>query len=394
MKTKIKIFLACAVLMMQSQQVMSQADCNTAAGVLALMVAKVVVGTPSDPATLPAASNLPFSITSELFKVAQNESSNSTCYPKVTYKLYTSTSSTALDNLPSLASANANFVPATNILVSTMTKTRSGNVITATGSRTRTNYPTFKSGKGGIPVRNTVYYRIAKRITNCSSCSGQDPYVFSPEYSFLVPNEPAVVVVPKKSDLLPRPTANSNVNRPLFKNTGASHGANNETFLRLPNEFCQGLGTGTQVATYNCGLNLTCKELKHSVPLGPVVYAARNGGDTTSGTFTVTLHRKDKVGSNATSVLTQVASSQVPALAVNAQSANFSFNPNKTVDIYTFPDDNPGSCFVRCDPNQGGCVVPYQEEEYMVKVDGGNNVFNGGTVQEKSETNNEGNPMD
>ncbi|MBL0096790.1 MAG: hypothetical protein IPP46_10080 [Bacteroidetes bacterium] len=134
--------------------------------------------------------------------------------------------------------------------------------------------------------------------------------------------------------------------------------------------------------------------MKHSVPLGPVVYAARNGGDTTSGTFTVTLHRKDKVGSNATSVLTQVASSQVPALAVNAQSANFSFNPNKTVDIYTFPDDNPGSCFVRCDPNQGGCVVPYQEEEYMVKVDGGNNVLNGGTVQEKSETNNEGNPMD
>ena len=156
MKTKIKIFLACAVLMVQSQQVNAQADCNTAAGVLALMVARVVVGTPSDPATLPPASNLPFRITSELFKVAQNETSNSTCYPKVTYKLYTTTTSTALDNLPSLASANANFVPATNILVSTMTKTRSGNVITAAGSRTRTNYPTFKSGKGGFPVRNTV----------------------------------------------------------------------------------------------------------------------------------------------------------------------------------------------------------------------------------------------
>ncbi|MBK9319802.1 MAG: hypothetical protein IPM91_14005 [Bacteroidetes bacterium] len=187
MKTKIKIILACAVLMMQSQQVNAQADCNTAAGVLALMVARVVVGTPSDPATLPAASNLPFSITSELFKVAQNETSNRTCYPKVTYKLYTSTSSTALDNLPSLAPPMQTLFRQQILLVSTMTKTRSGNVITATGSRTRTNYPTFKSGKGGIPVRNTVYYRIAKRITNCSSCSGQDPYVFSPEYSFWFP---------------------------------------------------------------------------------------------------------------------------------------------------------------------------------------------------------------
>jgi hypothetical protein len=137
-----------------------------------------------------------------------------------------------------------------------------------------------------------------------------------------------------------------------------------------------------------------CRELRHSVPLGPVVYAARNSGDTASGAFTVTLHRKDKVGSNSSSALTQVASSNVTGLAVNAQSANFSFNPNRTVEIHIFPEANPGLCYVRCDPNQGSCVVPYQEEEYKVKVDGGNNVANDGAVREKSETNNEANPMD
>ncbi len=387
--------LSLSVILMHGQQVKAQADCNTAAGVLALMVAKVVVGTPSDPSTLPPTSNLPFNFTSELFKIAQNESSNSTCYSKVSFILYTSSNSTALDNLPSLASSNANFVPASTIIASPMAKSRTGNVISVSSSRTRSQYSTFTSSPGiSKVVRRRVYYRFAKRITNCSSCSGQDPYVFSPVYSFLVPDAPAAPVVAKKADLVPFPSANSNVNRPLFRPTGASHGANNETFLRLPDEFCQGLGTGSQVSTYNCGLGTNCRELKHTVPLGPVVYAAKNTGDTASGAFTVTLHRKDKVGSNASSVLTQVASSQVSSLGVNVQSANFSFNPNKTVDIYTFPDDNPGSCFVRCDPNQGGCVVPYQEEQYAIKVDGGNNVTNGGSVQEKSESNNEGNPMD
>lgn len=380
---KNKIVILVFLTLIPFRLLLAQANCNTANGVLALMVAKVVVGTPRTPATEPPSATLPFIITSELFKVPQNESSNSTCFQSVTFQIYTASSSSALSSLPNLATSNPSFTLPSGVSRSTMTKTRVGNVITATVNLSRT----------GVTAGSTRFFRIAKRITNCSSCSGVDPTVFSSTFSFVVPAAPAPPVVAKLPDLLPRPTANSNVNRPLFRPAGGSFGANNITYLQIPNEFCQGLPAGTQVSTFPCGTN-TCRELRHSVPLGPVIYAARNSGDTASGAFTVTLHRKDKVGSNSSSTLTQVASSNVAGLAVNAQSANFSFNPNRTVEIHTFPEANPGLCFVRCDPNQGGCVVPYQEEEYKVKVDGGNNVLNNGAVREKSESNNEGNPMD
>lgn len=392
MKTQLKLFMAIAILLMQSRQLNAQADCNTAAGVLALMVAKVVVGTPNDPSTLPAASNLPFNITSELFKVAQNESSNTTCFSKVAFKLYATTSSTALDNLPSLATANADFTPASTIKTSGMNKSRNGNVITAACGLSRTLFPTKFPGKGGVMIRSRVYYRIAKRITNCSSCSGQDPYVWSPVYSFLVPDEPAPVVVAKKADLIPQPTANSNRNRPLFKASSGSYGVGTESFLAIPSEFCiNTLTQGSLVKSYPCGTS-TCREFQQSFALTPVIYAAKNTGDTAAGSFSVSLFRKDQTLATASS-LTAVSTNTVNSLGVNTESTIFSFNPNKTVTVYVFPDDNPGSCFIRCDPNTAGCSPPYQEIEYKVKVDQGNSATNG-TVTEKSETNNEGNPMD
>jgi len=386
MKTSLKILSLVLIVLLSATKVQAQADCNTAAGVLALMVAKVVVGVPQDATTLPNATFLEFRITSELFKIAQNESSNSTCFTKVKYLLYTSRSSTALNGLPSLATANANFTPASTIKSSTMSKTRAGNVITANSTRLRTDYP------APIKGNNVVYYRFAKRITNCTTCSGQDPYVFSSVYSFIVPAPPPAPVVAKKADLITQPTANSNRNRPLFKPTSGSYGEGTESFLRIPDEFCVNtLTQGSLVKNYTCGTQ-TCREFRQAITLSPIIYAAKNSGDTAAGSFSVSLFRKDQTLSTSTS-LTAVSTNVVNSLGVNTESTIFSFNPNKTVDVYVFPEANPGMCFVRCDPNTAGCTPPYQEIEFKVKVDGGNSATNG-TVSEKSETNNEGNPMD
>ncbi|HEX2736489.1 MAG TPA: hypothetical protein VHM70_33030 [Polyangiaceae bacterium] len=393
MKRLLTLLLALAAFVLNSPQAKAQANCNTPAGVLALMLAKVVVGTPQDPSTLPAASNLPFRISSELFQVAQNNSSATSCASKLTFEIYASTSSTALNDLPTLAAANADFVPASSISRTAMAKTRSGNDLTASTALSRTTYPTTVLHlKGQRRVRNQVFYRIGKRIRNCDSCIGQDPYVFSKVFSFLVPDAPPPPPPPEpKADLVPFPSSHSNVNRPLFQPSGGSFSANLDTFLALPSNFCQGLGDGTQVTTYPCSTG-TCNERKHALALGPVTFAAKNTGNAASGAFSITLSRKESV-SGVTGLSIQVASADVTALAAGAQSANFSFNPNKTVDVYTFPEDNPTSCFVKCDRNQAGCILDYEEEGYSIKVDGGNNAVNGGAVQERSETNNEGDPM-
>lgn len=376
-------------LMIPCQQVKAQADCNTAAGVLALMSAKVVVGTPQSPADLPPLVNsLLFKANSEVFRVTQNETSNTSCLPKITFILYTSTSSTALSGLPALATANASFTPSSSIKTSTMTSTRTGNTIAIQGSRVRADYP--KPTKG----LHQVFYRIAKRIRNCSTCSGQDPFVWSSVYSFIVPAAPAPPPPPpvvKAPDLIPQPTSASNRNRSLFKPIGASYGAGSESFLKIPDEFCLNTVTqGTFVKKYPCGSD-SCLEYQQSFALTPVIYAAKNSGDSVSGSFSVSLFRKDQTLSSSSS-LTAVSTNTVNSLGINVESTIFSFNPNKTVTVFAFPTDNPGSCFVRCDPNTAGCTPPYQELEYKVKVDGGNSASTG-TVSEKSETNNEGNPM-
>ena len=382
MKMKFKSLILIGILGARSLMSFGQADCGTAAGVLALTFGKVVVGDPRDPQDVAAATALPWNITSELFKVAQNEATNTSCFTSVTFKLYTATTSAALSNLPSLAAANADFTVPAGVVASTMTKSRAGNVITAAGSRTRTTY-----AAGAV-----VFYRIAKRIKNCSSCTGPDPYVFSTTYSCTIPPAPAPVVVAKKADLIPQPTTNSHRNRPLFKPTSGTYGEGTESFLRIPDVFCATtLTQGTLVKSYPCGTS-TCREFRQGIALTPIIYAAKNTGDTAAGAFSVSLFRKDQTLGTAGS-LTAVGTNQVTTLAVNTESTIFSFNPNKTVDVYAFPEANPGMCFVRCDPNTAGCMPPYQELEFKVKVDGGNSATNG-TVSEKSETNNEGNPMD
>jgi hypothetical protein len=354
-------------------------DCRTAEGQLALMAARVVVGTPLNPSTLPLSSTrLPFSATSELFRVAADETSNTSCVQFLRARVYLSKDAAALDALNSIASsATSDTWTAPNVVVGTMTIRRSGNVLTLDGGIDRSAI-SVKTGA-------TLYFRIGKQIIKEG---GIDPYVFSSRFSFALPAPPAVAALP---NLVARPTSTSNQNRALFKPTGASFGVGAESFLRVPDRFCANILTaGTPGASYTCGTNQQCRRLSMSITLGPVNYFSRNIGAAPAGQFQIDLQRREMVNGVSTNLVT-VSSHGVKSLAVNTDSAPFSFNPNRTATVLQFPDDNPGSCFVQCDPKLAGCTPAYQELEYKVRVDGGNSAT--GDVTESNEGDDEGNPM-
>ncbi|MFZ1687046.1 MAG: hypothetical protein WAU70_06480 [Flavobacteriales bacterium] len=192
-------------------------------------------------------------------------------------------------------------------------------------------------------------------------------------------------------DLQPRPSAGVNsTNRPLFKRTTGSYGVANETFPSIPKVFCAGLTGGTLVRRYKCGTD-SCDEFRHSISLPAVTYNATNAGNAAAGQFTVTLSAQTSAN-GSTGTLAQVATQTVTGLNAGANAANFSYTPPGTVDVYRFPGDNADLCFVRCDPNQGDCKVPFEEIAYLVRVDGGNPPATG-QVPESNEGNNEGSPM-
>lgn len=352
-------------------------DCRTAAGQLALMSARVVVGAPETPAILPpSATHLPFRAVSELFRAAQDEASNTSCVRFVRAWVYVSKDAASLDALPTIASrATSDTWTAPNVLAAQMTISRTGNVLNFTGA----------VGRSGVKVGGTLYYRIGKQVIKEGAI---DPYVFSSRLSFIVPPPPVVVSLP---NLVPRPTSASNTNRALFAPTGASFGTGASSFLRVPDRFCANILTaGTPGPTHNCNINTQCRSLSMSVALGPVTYFARNSGAAPAGLFSISLLRKELVNGVPTN-LVHVSSHGVKGLAVNTDSSPFSFNPGRTVTVFQFPDDNPGSCFTQCDPKLPGCTPAYQEMEYKVQVDGGNSAQ--GDVLESNESDDEGNPM-
>lgn len=379
---RIAMFARCVILLTASVFAQSAAalDCRTPEGQLALMTARVVVGAPQSPSDLPAATNLPFRATSELFRVAQDETSNSTCARFLNARVYVSKSSSALSALPTIASnATSDTWTAPNVIAGTLSIGRSGNVLTFSGAISRS----------GISEGSLLYYRFGKQIIKEG---GIDPYVFSSTYSFKVPKAP---VAPALPNLIPQPTASSGINRPRFAVSGSSFGVDGETFLRVPDLFCANiLAGGTTLGTYRCGTGGTCRKMSMRVALPPVVYFARNTGqaaaDSSSGTFEMVLQRREMVN-GVSNKLTNVASGLSKRLEPGTDAPRYSFNPGRSVTVYAFPDDNPGSCFDRCDPNQAGCVVPYQELEYRVLVDGGN--ASQGEVLESNESDDEGDPM-
>lgn len=328
-----------------------------------------------------------------------------TVWAFVVYRTATNPSATARSGGKTLTTASLATVTTTAPSAITATTATSGGNVTAGGSSavtargvvwstaqdptvSLTTKTTNGTGTGAFTSNITgllpsTTYHVRAYATNGAGTA------YGAQQTFTTSAPPAPAALP---DLQARPTHTSNVNRPLFRVSGGSFGANNETFQRVPDVFCAGLTGGTLVTSYPCGLNTTCREFKHSIALPQVIYSATNTGNTASGAFVVTLSRQTRVNGTLGSMV-QVASSNVTGLNAGANAANFSFLPPGNVDVYRFPDDNPGLCFVRCDPNQGGCVLPFEENAYLVKVDGGNSAGAASQVAESNETNNEGNPM-
>lgn len=196
---------------------------------------------------------------------------------------------------------------------------------------------------------------------------------------------------PRAIDLQARPTSASAENRKLFDGVPVQS-YNGFAYLNIADAFCTGIPAGTLVDDFSCGNGgARCKIFEHTiVQLPPVIYKAINLGDSASGAFTVELYRSEKVNGTV-GPLTQVHSSQVVGLAAGAQSGTFSFTPSfpQGLKVYT-QDFAAGQCFVRRPSTSSS--YPYLEESYVVKVDGGN-ASGGGAVKERTENNNEGNPM-
>lgn len=251
--------------------------------------------------------------------------------------------------------------------VSLTTKTTNG---TGTGA--------FTSTLAGLGSNRTYYVRAY--ATNSAGTG------YGPELTF------TTLRVPKFIDLKPLPTSTSAENRPLLSGV-ASQQFGNIAFRSIDPIFCAGLSNsnGTLVDDFSCGNGgARCKVFEHTITqLPPVIYKAINAGDSASGSFTVELYRQEKVNGTV-GALSQVQSSQVVGLSAGATSGTFSFTPMQTMKVYT-QDWMPGKCFLRRDVNTTS-AFPYMEEAYLVKVDGGN-AAGGGVVRERTETNNEGDPM-
>ncbi|HRH68441.1 MAG TPA: hypothetical protein PLB89_02935 [Flavobacteriales bacterium] len=153
--------------------------CGTAEGQLSMMLAKVVVATPAAP-TVDANRRHAFSFSTELFKVAQPEATNTSCASAITLDLYSAPTSAALSALQNTAANDGVEALATpqGVVKRSVSMTRTANTFNCTVSILR----------GSMPA-GTNYYRIAKRITKAD---GEDPYVFSTTYSFNVVNQPPV----------------------------------------------------------------------------------------------------------------------------------------------------------------------------------------------------------
>lgn len=187
MKTLKKTCILLCMLLIQNLNLLAQVDCNTAAGVFALMASPAVKGTPRNPDQQPLnPNNLPIRFSADMFLAQQSSATNMACFSKITYLLFASTNAVNLNNLPSLAATNDNFSVPANVRKFNVTI---DNTVIGTGA--------VISGKLDISrslysVGSTVFYRIAKRIDNCSTCTGPDPYVFSTTYSFKVPPMPLI----------------------------------------------------------------------------------------------------------------------------------------------------------------------------------------------------------
>ncbi|MFM1745950.1 MAG: hypothetical protein RLZZ630_1887 [Bacteroidota bacterium] len=187
MKSITKLLIAAAMVLWFHLPLLAQVDCNTPQGVLALMVPATVKDTPSGPHTYDLnPSTYPIGWSADLFLQPQNATTTSTCFSKITYYVFASTTSSNLSNLPNLASSNDNFTVPSGVRKYTATIRNDvisgGNLIAGRVEIPRSNFT----------VETTVYYRVARRVDNCSTCIGPDPYTWSNTFSFKAPPMPII----------------------------------------------------------------------------------------------------------------------------------------------------------------------------------------------------------
>jgi uncharacterized protein (TIGR02145 family) len=103
--------------------------------------------------------------------------------PKITYYVFASTTSASLSNLPNLATSNDNFTVPSGVRKYTATLNSGyANRIEGVAQIPRSNFT----------VGTTVFYRVARRIDNCTTCTGPDPYTWSSTFSFKAPPLPLI----------------------------------------------------------------------------------------------------------------------------------------------------------------------------------------------------------
>jgi hypothetical protein len=348
------------------------AYCNTVEGIVNMMAAPVVSGTPSTSYNSGTAITN-FSFTSKLFNTTQTANSYRLCEANVALTIFVAPSSNDLSGLESQA-ANDNMeiisIPSTSpIRIRTPSVSRTGNDLSCFFSISRSSF----SG-------STIYYRIGKRITKEGE---QDPYVFSTTYSYTFPSSTGTSTTGTTGttatpDLIP-----VGISRPLYLNMGANLGDGTYTYFKLDEMFCTSLPTLTAY-TQDGSLPSTTfastadkRIMRLNYPLPAMNINFKNNGTAAAGAFQVQVLKP-----NSSTVL---FSANVASLAAGA-SSSISYNTRGTAVVYRFPGfdgvDDMRFCYVREELNR---TLPATIETggLTIKVDSGSAV-NEGT----NETNN------
>lgn len=351
--------------------------CQSSAGILALLAGGAATGQPRFPAPAPTDGSTVFNWEARVTPARLDPASRlRTCAEKLEGRIYVALNRADLAGLPALAQRNDVFSPPTGVFVEVARAT----VREATND---VQYRATLNARAGLPAGSVAFYRVARKVNLKTPDSNQFPYVFGETFEFRI--APAAVPPPQaaaQANLVP--DLHTEQNRKVFKSIGGTYVEDDASFLAIDESFCLSvLKNGTAVGSHG-GKKLT-------INLGDITYSARNPGGANAGTFVVELFRRDVIN-GVRSNLVSVKRNTVNSLNAGQGADTFTFQPNKQVTVHVFPESNPGLCFAKCE-TPGGCNPPYFEEEYEVRVDGGNGAAGGGQVAESRENDNSGNPM-
>ncbi|MBX7240457.1 MAG: hypothetical protein K1X92_01815 [Bacteroidia bacterium] len=352
-------------LLLSSTFLKAQVDCSTPNGILALMMAGAITGTPQDVDNT-GSSTLTCTASSKLFAAAQT-TRNTGCESRIKMHIYYSTVQNALSNLPNLSTVSNWAMPANVKKVSATFVFNSNNinVYSCSGTIPRT----------GLTQGQTVYYRWAKEIAKDNDV---DPWVWSSTLTFVV--TPAVAP-PPPPPALPDLRA-SGMNQLLYCKDGGNVGDGTFTYHALSQNFCSSLpqagftASGALPATFGSASGTPIMKL--DFPLPNIAFGIKNFGTANAGASQVQIFK----GSSNTPVSTQA----VGALAAGA-STTVTLTGRGVATVYRFPGfDGTDSrfCYVKEELNH---TFPATLETggYKVKVDSGNAVTEGTTGESNNQ---------